>query len=189
MEKQVKSFLEFIRNDKKLSENTLQSYKRDVMQYYKYVDVKKTNYTKATKKDIEEYLDYLKENGKKTSTISRNLASVRAFYQFLLRTKKVKVNPTEGIQSPKVEKKAPSILSSQEIELLLQQPKNVDLKGTRDKAMLEFAYATGMKVTEMISLDIDSANLEEAYVVCKSGGRERKIPLGKLALKALKEYI
>ena len=189
MEKQIKNFLEFIKNDKKLSDNTLQSYKRDIMQYYKYVEEKKVNYTKATKKDIEEYLEYLKENGKKTSTISRNLASTRSFYQFLLRTKKVKNNPTEGIQSPKVVKKAPSVLSSQEIELLLEQPKNVDLKGTRDKAMLEFAYATGMKVTEMISLDIDSVNLEEAYVICKTAGKERRIPLGTLALKALKEYI
>ena len=189
MEKQIKNFLEFIKNDKKLSENTLQSYRRDIMQYFKYVEEKKLNHTKVTKKDMEEYLEYLKEKGKKTSTISRNLASTRSYYQFLLRTKKVKADPTENIQSPKIEKKAPSILSSQEIELLLEQPKNVDLKGTRDKAMLEFAYATGMKVTEMISLNIDSANLEEAYVVCKSGARERKIPLGTLALKALKEYI
>ena len=189
MEKQIKNFLEFIKNDKKLSENTLQSYRRDIMQYYKYVETKKVNYAKVTDSDIKEYLEYLKENNKKTSTISRNLASVRSFYQFLLRTKKVKRDPTEGIQSPKVEKKAPSILSSQEIELLLEQPKNVDLKGTRDKAMLEFAYATGMKVTEMISLDVESVNLEEGIVCCKSTGKERNIPLGSLSLKALKEYI
>lgn len=189
MEKQVKNFLEFIRNDKKLSDNTLQSYKRDIMQYYKYVVEKRVNYLKATKKEIEEYLEYLKEKDKKTSTISRNLASTRSFYQFLFRTKKIKNNPTDGIQSPKVVKKAPSILTSQEIELLLEQPKNVDLKGTRDKAMLEFAYATGMKVTEMISLNIDAVNLQESYVVCKASSKERKIPLGTLALKALKEYI
>ena len=189
MENQIKNFLEFIKNDKKLSENTLQSYRRDIMQYYKYVETKKVNYAKVTDSDIKEYLEYLKENNKKTSTISRNLASVRSFYQFLLRTKKVKRDPTEGIQSPKVEKKAPSILSSQEIELLLEQPKNVDLKGTRDKAMLEFAYATGMKVTEMISLDVESVNLEEGIVCCKSTGKERNIPLGSLSLKALKEYI
>lgn len=189
MEKQIKNFLEFIKNDKKLSENTLQSYRRDIMQYYKYVEANKLNYTKVTDSDIKEYLEYLKENNKKTSTISRNLASTRSFYQFLLRTKKVKKDPTEGIQSPKVEKKAPSILSSQEIELLLEQPKNVDLKGTRDKAMLEFAYATGMKVTEMISLDVESVDLEEGIVSCKSTGKERNIPLGSLSLKALKEYI
>ena len=189
MEKQVKSFLEFIKNDKKLSDNTLQSYKRDIMQYNGYLEQRKINYAKASKKDIEEYLEYLKEQGKKTSTVSRSLASVRSFYQYMLRKKKSKSDPTDGIQSPKIVKKAPSVLTAQEIELLLDQPKNIDLKGTRDKAMLEFAYATGMKVTEMISLDIDSANLEESYVVCKTGGRERRIPLGTLALKALKEYI
>jgi len=189
MEKQIKNFLEFIKNDKKLSENTLQSYKRDLMQYLKYVELKKLNCVKVTDSDIKDYLEYLKENNKKTSTISRNLASTRSFYQFLLRIKKIKKDPTEGIQAPRVEKKAPSILSSQEIELLLEQPKNIDLKGTRDKAMLEFAYATGMKVTEMISLDIESVNIEEGVVSCKSTGRERNIPLGSLSLKALKEYI
>ena len=98
-------------------------------------------------------------------------------------------DPTEGIQSPKIEKRVPSILTSKEIELLLDQPKDVDLKGTRDKAMLEFAYATGMRVTEIISLDIDDVNLEEGYVVCRFGSKQRNIPLGSLSLKALKEYI
>ena len=126
---------------------------------------------------------------KKTSTISRNLASIRSFYQFLMRNRKVKQDPTEGIGSPKIEKKAPSILSSQEIELLLEQPKDVDLKGIRDKAMLEFAYATGMRVTEIISLDIDDVNIDESYVTCKNGSKQRNIPLGKISLKALKEYI
>ena len=126
---------------------------------------------------------------KKTSTISRNLATIRSFYQFLLRTKKIKKDPTVGVQSPKVEKKVPSILSSQEVELLLEQPKTVDLKGIRDKAMLEFAYATGMRVTEIISLDISDVNIEQSYVVCKSGFKSRNIPLGTLSLKALKDYV
>ena len=127
--------------------------------------------------------------GKKTSTISRNLASIRSFYQYLLRVKKIKHDPTDGIQSPKVEKKAPSVLTSKEVELLLEQPKDVDLKGTRDKAMLEFAYATGMRVTEIISLDIDDVNLSEGFVTCNSGKKQRTIPIGTMSLKALKEYI
>ena len=126
---------------------------------------------------------------KKTSTISRNLATIRSFYQFLVKTKKIKKDPTVGVQSPKVEKKVPSILSSQEVELLLEQPKAIDLKGIRDKAMLEFAYATGMRVTEIISLDISDCNLEQGYVVCKNGFKTRNIPLGSLSLKALKDYI
>ena len=103
--------------------------------------------------------------------------------------KKVKRDPTEKIQSPKVEKRTPSILTSSEIELLLEQPKNIDLKGIRDKAMLEFAYATGMRVTEIISLNIEDVNLKDGLVVCKYGSRQRNIPLGSLSLKALAEYI
>lgn len=189
MEKQFKLFLEFLQNDKKASDNTLQSYRRDIVYYNKYLESKKMNYTKVKEEDIKEYLEHLQEVGKKASTISRNLASIRAFYQFLVRNKKIKADPTAHIQSPKIEKRAPSVLTSQEVELLLDQPKDVDLKGTRDKAMLEFAYATGMRVTEIISLDVSDVNLEEAYVVCRSGNKQRNIPLGNLSLKALKEYI
>lgn len=189
MEKQVKSFLEFIENDKKLSSNTLQSYRRDIVQLEEYLDSENIAYNKVTKEDVENYIEHLKEIGKKTSTISRNIASIRSFYQYLVRVKKIKKDPTEGIQSPKIEKKAPSILSSEEVELLLEQPKNVDLKGIRDKAMLEFAYATGMKVTEIISLNIEDVNVNEAYVVCNSGFKKRNIPLGSISLKALVEYM
>ena len=101
----------------------------------------------------------------------------------------MKKDPTEKIQSPKVEKRSPTVLTSDEVELLLEQPKNVDLKGIRDKAMLEFAYATGMRVTEIISLDISDVNIEQSYVVCKSGFKSRNIPLGTLSLKALKDYV
>lgn len=189
MEKQIKLFLEFLENDKKLSSNTLQSYKRDITQYQEYVDKNGLNYLKIDNENIDKYFEYLKSMNKKTSTISRNLATIRSFYQFLLRTKKIKKDPTVGVQSPKVEKKVPSILSSQEVELLLEQPKTIDLKGIRDKAMLEFAYATGMRVTEIISLDISDVNLEQSYVVCRTGFKSRNIPLGSLSLKALKDYI
>ncbi len=189
MEKQVNNFLEFIKDDKKLSDNTLQSYRRDIKQFEIYLNSKKLNYAKLTEEDVNEYFQYLQDIGKKTSTISRNIASIRSFYQFLLRNKKIKKNPTEKIQSPKVEKKAPTILSSDEIELLLSQPKNVDLKGIRDKAMLEFAYATGMRVSEIIALDIDDINLKNGLVTCRAKSKQRNIPLGSLSLKALAEYI
>ena len=189
MEKQLKLFFEFLENGKKLSNNTLQSYKRDLTQFEAYLKDNKKNYSKLKTEDIREYIQYLHENGKKASTISRSLASIRSFYQYEVKNRKVKVDPTEGIQSPKIEKRVPSVLTSKEVELLLEQPKNVDLKGTRDKAMLEFAYATGMRVTEIISLDIDDVNLTEGYVVCKNGEKERTIPLGTMSLKALEDYI
>lgn len=188
MDKQIKNFLEFLQNDKRLAENTLQSYRRDILQYNDYLVHNKINYTKVTKEDVKNYLQVLQDMNKKTSTISRNLASIRSFYQFLMKNKKIKADPTEGIQSPKIEKKAPSVLSSKEIELLLNQPNNVDLKGIRDKAMLEFAYATGMRVTEIISLNIEDVDLNDGFVACKTGNRKRVIPIGSLSLKALKEY-
>ena len=189
MEKQVNLFLEFLKNDKKSSNNTIQSYRRDIEQFETYVSEKKLNYIKINKKDIEQYMKHLEEFGKKPSTISRSLASIRSFYQYLVRNKKVKKDPTEEVQAPKVEKKVPCVLTATEVELLLEQPKNIDLKGTRDKAMLEFAYATGMRVTEIISLDIDDVNFDEGYVTCRTGKKERTIPLGTISLNALKDYV
>ena len=162
MEKQIKLFLDFLKVDKKLSENTLQSYKRDIEQYEKYVEENRINYLKVTEEDIRDYMEYLREENKKQSTISRSLASIRSFYQFLIRVKKIKKDPTMAIESPKVNK---------------------------DKAMLEFAYATGMRVTEMISLNMEDVKLDEGYVVCRGRNKIRNIPLGSMSLKALKEYI
>jgi len=189
MDKQISNFLNFLRNDKKLSDNTLQSYRRDIIQYKSYVEENNINYSKVKGEDIKTYMGHLKDLNKKASTISRHLASLRLFYQFELRNNKVECDPTEGIQSPKVEKRVPSILTSEEISLLLEQPKNIDLKGIRDKAMLEFAYATGMRVTEIISLNVEDINFETGYVTCKTGTKERNIPLGNLSLKALKDYV
>ena len=189
MEKQIKLFLEFLQEDKKLSDNTLQSYKRDINQYESYVKENSLNYLKVNEEQIKDYLKYLSEIGKKASTVSRNLASIRSFYQYLIRNSSIKKDPTQSIQSPKIAKRIPSILTSKEVELLLEQPQSEDLKGIRDKAMLEFAYATGMRVSEIIALNVDDVNMEESFVRCKVGSKERNIPLGSLSLKALKEYM
>ena len=189
MEKQLKEFFDFLENEKKLSNNTLQSYKRDLRQYREYLEYSKVNYNKATEKTMNEYIEYLTNEGKKASTISRCIASIRSFYQYELKNRKIKKDPTSNIKSPKIEKRAPSTLTFKEVSILLEQPKSVDLKGIRDKAMLEFAYATGMRVTEIISLDIDDVNMEEGYVTCRNGKKQRNIPLGKLSLKALDEYL
>ena len=189
MNEQIKLFLKFLQNDKKLSDNTLQSYQRDITQFEKYVEENQIDYTKVDEQAVKEYLDYLHEIGKKSSTVSRNLASIRSFYQFLVRNKKILVDLTNNIQAPKIEKRVPSILTAKEVELLLDQPQDVDLKGIRDKAMLEFAYATGMRVTEIISLNLEDVNFDEAYVSCKTGTKQRNIPLGTMSLKALKDYV
>ena len=189
MEKQINNFLEFLQKDKKLTDNTLQSYKRDISQYENYIDKNNINFENASEDTIKDYLNYLQQNGKKTSTVSRNLASIRSFYQYAVRAKDVKEDPTENVQSPKIEKRIPNVLSAKEVELLLEQPVDTDLKGIRDKAMLEFAYATGMRVTEIISLNLKDVNVKEGYVICKTGTKQRTIPLGEMSIKALKNYI
>ena len=189
MEKQIKQFLDFLQNEKRVSNNTLQSYSRDIHQYESYVSQNKINYAKADAQKITDYLKHLQDMGKKTSTISRSLASIRSFYQYLVRVKKIKHDPTENIQSPKVEKRVPCVLTSEEVENLLSQPKDVDLKGTRDKAMLEVAYATGMRVTEIISLNVEDVNIEQGFITCSSATKQRNIPLGSISIAALNEYI
>ena len=190
MERQLKYFFDFLENEKKLSENTLQSYRRDLKQFKRYLESYGLRFDRVKKEDIEDYIKEMSEQEhKKPASISRSIASLRAFYQFVVKRKKMRDDPTKDIKAPKVEKRVPSVLTAEEVELLLEQPKDIDLKGIRDKAMLEFAYATGMRVTEIISLNIDDVNLEEGLVNCRTGNKQRNIPLGKMSLKALKEYI
>ena len=189
MEEQLNLFFGFLENVKKVSLNTLQSYRRDLKQFEKYIEDNGEDYVEVTNDGIKEYIEHMQEIGKKPSTISRGLASIRSFYQYEAKNKVVEKDPTEGIQSPKIEKRVPSVLTSSEVALLLDQPKDVDLKGTRDKAMLEFAYATGMRVTEIISLNIEDVNLETGYATCRNGKKERTVPMGNMSLKALKEYV
>ena len=187
--KYVENFLNFLENDKKLSDNTLQSYNRDIKLYCNYLEDNHMDMIKTDEEDIKTYLDSLKTNGKAVSTISRNLASLRSFYQYLHKTKVVKDDPTLNLESPKIERKPPKILTSDQVELLLEQPKCVDLKGYRDKAMLELVYATGIRVTELISLNIDDVDLENKTIRCVGKSKERTIPIGSLAINALKEYL
>ena len=189
MEEQLNLFFGFLENEKKVSLNTLQSYKRDLKQFENYLGTIEGKYNELTNDGIKDYIKHMQEQGKKTSTISRGLAAIRSFYQYETKNKQVEKDPTEGIQSPKIEKKVPSVLTSSEVALLLEQPKNVDLKGTRDKAMLEFAYATGMRVTEIISLNVEDINLETGYATCRNGKKERTVPIGEMSLKALKDYM
>ena len=189
MEEQLNLFFGFLENEKKVSLNTLQSYKRDLKQFENYLGTIEGKYNELTNDGIKDYIKYMQEQRKKTSTISRGLAAIRSFYQYETKNKQVEKDPTEGIQSPKIEKRVPSVLTSSEVALLLEQPKNVDLKGTRDKAMLEFAYATGMRVTEIISLNVEDINLETGYATCRNGKKERTVPIGEMSLKALKDYM
>ena len=185
----VENFLDFLQKDKKLSENTLQSYNRDIKLYGNYLESNNLDMLETDEDSIKTYLESLKENGKAVSTVSRNLASLRSFYQYLHKTKYVTEDPTVNLESPKIERKPPKVLTADQVELLLEQPKCVDLKGYRDKAMLELVYATGIRVTELISLNIEDINLENGYIKCSSRTKQRIIPIGNLAINALKDYI
>ncbi len=190
MEKRlVENFLDFLQKDKKLSDNTLQSYNRDIKLYCNYLEANGLDPIKTDEADLNTYLKSLKDNGRAVSTVSRNLASLRSFYQFLYRSKVISEDPTVNLESPKIERKLPKVLSSEQVELLLEQPKCVDLKGYRDKAMLELVYATGIRVTELISLNLSDINLESGYIRCAGKNKERIIPIGSLAVDALKDYI
>ena len=190
MEALVQKFVNFLEMDKRLSLNTLQSYRRDIEQYFTYLqEINLQNITNSNKTTVIAYLLYLQKKGRATSTISRNLASIRSFYQYISKSKIIDHDPTTELESPKVEKKLPQILSTEEVELLLEQPQCVDLKGFRDKAMLELLYATGIRVSELIMLDVPDLNLEMAFLRCNKGNRERMIPIGSMAIAALKEYL
>lgn len=182
---------EFIDNLKtrQASANTIASYERDIMQFNNYFEAKNMKIFNLTKDDMQEYVDYLIEQGKSNSTISRSTASIKSLYRYLLSKNLVEENIADGVEAPKVSRKEPMILTSKEIELLLEQPDLSELKGQRDKAMLEVLYATGIRVTELISLRIEDVNLTNGYIKVKKKNTERHIPLGNLSLKCLKEYI
>ena len=187
MEALVQKFVNFLERDKRLSLNTLQSYRRDIEQYFTYLqEIILQNITNTNKTTVIAYLLYLQKKGRATSTISRNLASIRSFYQYIAKNKIVENDPTTELESPKVEKKLPQILSTEEVELLLEQPQCVDLKGFRDKAMLELLYATGIRVTELIQLNMQDISLEMSFIKCNKGSRERMIPIGSMAVAAIK---
>ena len=189
MEKVMTEYLNFLKNTKKSSDNTIQAYKRDLNFFFEYLNKNKIEYLNVEYDDIQKYIEELNNEGRKAASISRRLATLRSFYGYLLKKKLIKSIPTNKVNTPKVEKKAPMILTSDEVEILLSQPKSDDLKGIRDKAMLEFAYATGMKVSEIINLDLKDVNLVDSYVVCNEGYSKRVVPLGRISKEALVEYL
>lgn len=186
----VKEYTSFMTDIRHKSLNTVESYKRDVTQYISYLDgTGVTDISYTTKTTVLSYLLYLQKEGRASSTVSRTLASLRSYYLFMMQNGVVKSNPTSNLEAPHVEKKIPKILSGEEVELLLEQPKNCDNKGIRDKAMLELLYATDIRVSELINLDVSDVNVPMSFVRCKGGKKERIIPMGHQAKDALENYI
>lgn len=184
----VQDFIDYLKN-KQGSKNTIVSYERDINQLVKYLDGKGKKLFDTNENDIVEYVEYMQLEGKSNATISRGIASIKAFYRYLVKHKMAEVNVAENVKVPKVEKKEPAILSAVEIETLLEQPDTSDLKGQRDKAMLEVLYSTGIRVSELVSLNLDSLNINSGIIRVKKKSKERSIPLTNSAVRALKKYI
>lgn len=183
-------FSEYMKNVKKSSDNTIVSYHRDLKIFYSYIKgLGISNISKVNKTNIMSYIYNLQKTNRASSTISRNLASLRAYFSYLSLEGVITENPTEGLESPKVEKKLPEIMPLNNVELLLEQPDRDDKKGVRDKAMLEVLYATGMRVTELINIQLDDVNLTLEFITCTHNDKTRVIPLGSKAINALRVYI
>ncbi len=190
LSKSMTRFETYLREDKALSENTIVSYCRDVRQFSEWLERDRTmQLNSAAKEDISSYLQYLQGMGKSPSTISRSAASLKRFFSYLMEKGKVKHNPAAGIVLEKHGRKLPSILTNHEVDLFLSQPDLTDPKGIRDKAMLELLYASGIRVSELIGLDLEDVNLSVGFLVCRSGDKERVIPLYKVAVRSIQEYM
>ncbi len=190
MEKYISEFSKYLKLYKNSSENTIMSYNRDLRNFYNYLNICGiTDLQSITKTNILAYIYELQKEQRASSTISRNIASIKCFFQFLDKNRIISSNPALELTSPKVEKKIPEILSTKKVEILLEQPSGDDKKSIRDKAMLELLYATGIRVSELINLKKDDVNIPLEYIKCNHNGKERIIPLGKKAVEALENYI
>lgn len=186
----VKSFVEYLRDVKKTSKNTEVSYQRDLMQMAAYLEEKGiTEVNKVTKTSLNSYVLFLEKEGKATTTISRVLASAKAFFHYEFSQGRIKKDPAELIKAPKIEKKPPVILTIEEVNNLLSQPSGKNPKEIRDKAMLELLYATGIRVSELINLQVSDVNLSVGFITCRDGHKERMIPFGKVAKNSLMDYM
>lgn len=185
----ILAFEQYLHEIKNLSDNTNISYCRDIRQFSSWLERDHLcPLTQVDHDDVASYLRYLQSIGKSPSTMSRCVASLKCFYHYLMEGKRIEQNPAIGIMLEKHSRKLPSILTSHEVDLFLSQPDESD-KGKRDKAMLELLYASGIRVSELIGLDVGDVNLSVGFLVCRTGEKERVIPLYKVAVKSVQDYL
>ena len=190
MEQEIKGFVTYLHDVKKTSQNTELSYQRDLMKMMRFLKTQKVEkFRDVTETNLNSYILDLEKKGMAAATVSRNIASMKAFYLYMMRNGEVTTDPAENLKAPKVEKKIPDILSVADINKLLEQPGERTSKGLRDRAMLELLYATGIRVTELISLKVGDINRKMDYIVCRDRNRERVIPFGSKAKEALDNYM
>lgn len=191
MEKLVEDFIYFLTVERGLAKNTLESYKRDIKGYINYLKKKQIDdIQKANREEIVGYLTSLRDRGQAASSVSRSLASLRSFYQFMVQEGIMPDNSAQQVDPPRLEKKLPRVLSFQEVENLLSQPTEKEPAGMRDKAMLELLYASGIRVSELVLLNTVDFNPEVGFLRCRGKGmKERIVPIGSIAIKNVQEYI
>jgi len=192
MEDRLKDFIHFMVVEKGLSKNTIMSYERDLKSYLLYIQKVEqiTSLNDITRVHIVHFLHHLKQQGKSSKTLARHVASVRSFHQFLLREKATEQDPSVHIESPQIEKTLPKVLNLSEVEALLESPDEDTPLGIRDRAMLELLYATGIRVSELIQLNLDDLHLTMGFIRCiGKGNKERIIPIGKTASSVIDKYI
>lgn len=190
MRGEVDRFEQYLREVKQASENTVQSYRRDLMQMITYLEEKEIREAaKVTKTSLHGYILHMEEQGKAATTISRMMAAMKAFFNYECMQARIRRNPAESLHAPKVEKKAPVILSVDQVSALLAQPSGQTPKEIRDKAMLALLYATGIRVSELVGIQMEDINMNIGFLVCRDGERERTIPFGRSAKAALEEYL
>ena len=183
----IRSFSDYLRDSKNTSENTILAYSRDILAFKKYLEKKGKELLEATQTDVLSYIMELSKAGKSTSTTNRKLASIRAFYTFKIKENELKTNPADDIKTPRAERKEVDFLSIAEVEELLKQP-GESVKGYRDRAIFEVLYGTGIRVNELIELNLDDVNLRMGFITCQSNGKGRIVPLGSYAKDAIKKY-
>ena len=186
----IQDYISYLHNVKRTSHNTEVSYARDLRKAAGYFEHQKiSDPGKITATNLNSYMLYLEREHMSPATVSRNIAAIRSFFHFMLQEHRISEDPTGSLKPPKVEKKIPSVLTVGEVDQLLKQPDIATDKGIRDRAMLELLYATGIRVSELIHIETGDLNLPMGYVVCKEKDKDRMIPFGDHAKKALITYL
>lgn len=191
MEALLQDYQTYLKDSRKLSSNTLESYHRDLQQFMHYLSDEGIRHPKdVSHTTLLTYCSNLEKKGKAVSTIARNVASLRCFYQYLFHVNVMENNPAEALEAPRGPKKMPSTLSFQEVERLLKQPAGKGFKPARDRAMLELLYATGLRVSELITLNVTDVDFNLGFIrCCHDRSKERIIPLGSKAVEAVIDYL
>lgn len=184
----IDDYKHYLSEERRASVNTISAYVLDIKKFSNYLSTCNSSVTEVTELEIQLFISALSENGRSPATITRCVASLKAFYNRMTETGVVAHNPTVGLSAKAAPKKAPRFLSGVDVENLLKQPQTGDSKGCRDKAMLETLYATGIRVSEIISLDLSDVNLETALITCRNS-KVRIIPIHEAAVTAISDYL